>query len=596
MDDKAEIKSLLPSESIVTERLARRRREDYDFSSLFPVVSCSGALLPACSFALTVVLSVTWFWNPYHNFYMMTIYIYLIVLLCISLLLLLLTVTCRNKFRPKIMLKPAGTFFSSNWKIQTAEEQQRIARLTLFFAAGALAYSVWKVVADSLCTDPMGALKWLSLLYGVLKCLFIVFLGVFLCAYATGLFYRRSPSGLMLIVIMSCNVSVWTFEMSAAVFGNAAQNLTLVHPLPRWFCFESAAQKSLFIVTPYLYPWVMEYTFVTTALLAWLWYASGRIFKMQTNWTEPENDSTSFSFSHSTLDDGKPTGCTSNIASCSFFSCSCFRRRTRTDCGMVVGILLAILFAGMILVASMLENKSATRAASLGFYGVRIGTDLIMMLCCLFTCLALNLLQPTLPEINQQLEKRTYLRELDEDGNLTYWSTLSEETALVFGDWLTYIAATGVVAYESFSFYASAVTSAKHQDDPSSLKTVNAVTCVVAALLQAAVLLRSRRCLSTLSQVHRKRTVVRNLQQAVLILVSGNVCLWATDSIFQIQSTQHWAIESKFYSRNSWDFITNLFYPLQIFFRFYSSVTLFNLWSRSRRFDFSDSSNIQSVN
>eukprot|EP00118_Oscarella_pearsei_P028386 m.2036 g.2036 ORF g.2036 m.2036 type:complete len:613 (+) comp8190_c0_seq1:100-1938(+) len=601
MDEERELLPGNTSLNIVTEPLTTDSRKP---NACYRLVASSGLIFFTLPFIVTIIMSTASFKHPESESYIFAIYIYLTVFLLVSNLVLASFLCPKPYFRSaKVQLN-----IGDSWRIKTARELRWGAYLACFMAVGTLVYSIWKLVVDALCGIPT-PLKAIGLIYGGLKCLFIVLLSLFLRNAASSLFYRYSLSGLGLVLVIGCNLSVWTFEMSLTVFEGVAKNLTF-GDLPAWFiCLKEGEGEELSNIAPYLYPWVVEFSFATTVLLLWLWYASGRVHVGRNHSIsrdlldeEGNEEDVSMGLSDTTQGFG------SKVAGCSIFSCSCCRCKSRLDCGMVVGIALAILFSGTILTASALENdKSANKAAVLGYYGVRLATAIIMIICCFLTYFGLKRLEPPFPILNYQIDKQLAISDSINSGieyskTFTYSALISESTVLLFGDWLTIIAAIGSTAYEGFSFYATVIASNDKNTNvlpvtvgPRGLKTISAATCAVEITVQVITLIKVRRFFAlTKNQIVIRgisqqnsdswHIVSRNLQQVALVLVSANVCFWATDSIFEIQSTNRWAVESTFYSAVSWNFIKYLFYSLIMFFRFYSAVIFFNLWARSRTF------------
>jgi hypothetical protein len=94
---------------------------------------------------------------------------------------------------------------------------------------------------------------------------------------------------------------------------------------------------------------------------------------------------------------------------------------------------------------------------------------------------------------------------------------------------------------------------------------------IIQCMLQTSTVIRALRF-----RVGYKSSLVR---EASLFLMICNIIIWLQRSFLLPQTSFLSLVQSKFYGKASWDAIFFLTYPFQVFFRFHSTVCLFNVWS-----------------
>jgi hypothetical protein len=94
---------------------------------------------------------------------------------------------------------------------------------------------------------------------------------------------------------------------------------------------------------------------------------------------------------------------------------------------------------------------------------------------------------------------------------------------------------------------------------------------IMQCMLQTSTIIRALRF-----RIGYKSSLVR---EASLFLMICNIIIWLQRSFLVPQTPFLSLVQSKFYGRSSWDVIFFLTYPFQVFFRFHSTVCLYNIWS-----------------
>lgn len=96
------------------------------------------------------------------------------------------------------------------------------------------------------------------------------------------------------------------------------------------------------------------------------------------------------------------------------------------------------------------------------------------------------------------------------------------------------------------------------------------ITEIMQCMLQTSTLIRALRF-----RIGYKSSLVR---EASLFLMICNVIIWLQRCFLVPQATFLSLVQSNFYGKASWNVMFFLTYPFQVFFRFHSTVCLYNIW------------------
>ncbi|XP_071127125.1 proton channel OtopLc-like [Mytilus edulis] len=131
----------------------------------------------------------------------------------------------------------------------------------------------------------------------------------------------------------------------------------------------------------------------------------------------------------------------------------------------------------------------------------------------------------------------------------------------------------GVYMFGFFSIVASAF------DDHESNGLLVILSCVLGmfqATIQTVFLLHALRK----SALRREQERVKPGREFVTFLLMCNIALWAINT-FEVQRTEANPIQFHFYGSIAWNIFNHISLPLQIFFRFHSTVCLSNIWKKA---------------
>lgn len=136
-------------------------------------------------------------------------------------------------------------------------------------------------------------------------------------------------------------------------------------------------------------------------------------------------------------------------------------------------------------------------------------------------------------------------------------------------DFMLFFSVTAVLFYEGFTLMAS-IAQIHISILPKYVFTLSFVD-IIQCLLQT----------STVARALRFRNGYQGglVREASLFLMFCNIILWLQRSFLFLQTPFLSLVQDKFYSEASWNIISFLTYPCNLFFRFHSAVCLYNVWS-----------------
>ncbi|XP_065333011.1 proton channel OtopLc-like isoform X1 [Cloeon dipterum] len=133
-------------------------------------------------------------------------------------------------------------------------------------------------------------------------------------------------------------------------------------------------------------------------------------------------------------------------------------------------------------------------------------------------------------------------------------------------------AQTGMFIYSTFTVIGGHFTMEKNN----ALLLITAVASLTQTICQTMFILdASRRSCTTARQIRRKPG-----RQLVTFLLVANLAMWAVNTLEKSRAESH-PVQLHFYGLWAWTIITHVSMPLAIFYRFHSTVCLFDVWKRA---------------
>jgi hypothetical protein len=131
----------------------------------------------------------------------------------------------------------------------------------------------------------------------------------------------------------------------------------------------------------------------------------------------------------------------------------------------------------------------------------------------------------------------------------------------------------GVYMFGFFSIVASAFS--EHESN-GLLVILSCVLAIFQASIQTVFLLHALRK----SALRREQERIKPGREFVIFIMMCNIALWAINT-FKVQRTETNPIQLHYYGAVAWNIFNHIFLPLQIFFRFHSTVCLCNIWKKT---------------
>ncbi|XP_059489964.1 proton channel OtopLc-like isoform X2 [Neocloeon triangulifer] len=133
-------------------------------------------------------------------------------------------------------------------------------------------------------------------------------------------------------------------------------------------------------------------------------------------------------------------------------------------------------------------------------------------------------------------------------------------------------AQTGMFIYSTFTVIGGHFTMEKN----TALVLITAIASLAQTTCQTMFILdASRRSCSSARQIRRKPG-----RQLVTFLLVANLAMWAVNTLEKSRAESH-PVQLHFYGLWAWTIITHVSMPLAIFYRFHSTVCLFDIWKRA---------------